>query len=186
MQILIETERLLIRELLPTDAEGMFEMESDPIVHRYVGNKPITTIEESRAVIEFVRQQYADYGIGRWAVLEKATNDFVGWLGFKWMQGPVNGHTNFYDFGYRLTRKHWGKGYASEGSKAAMKYGQEQLGFKNIYAMTDVDNKASRRVLEKTGLQYVETFAYDAEPNWRGPGEPATWYKMTDNKYTAT
>ncbi len=177
MDVLIETERLYIRPLILSDDIGMFEMDSDPEVHKYVGRKPVERIEQSREVILFIRAQYEQLGIGRWAVIEKGTDDFVGWLGHKLMKVPVNGHIDFIDFGYRITRKHWGKGYATEGGKAALQYGIETLGYKEIYAMTDIDNAASRRVLEKLGLKYIETFPYDAEPNWRYPGEPTTWYK---------
>ena len=177
MSVYIETDRLYIRELTLADDKGMFEMDSDPLVHKYIGKKPVATIDESRKVIEFVRQQYKDHGIGRWAVLEKGTDDFVGWTGFKLMTTPVHGHSGHYDFGYRLTRKHWGKGYATESGKASFKYGIETLKFKDVYGMTDVNNAASRHVLEKIGFTFVELFKYDAEPNWRAEGELTTWYQ---------
>ena len=177
MDIFIETERLYIRELILSDDKGMFEMDSDPLVHKYVGKKPVETIEQSRDVIDFVVQQYKEFGIGRWAVLEKETNDFVGWTGFKFMKDAVNGHQGHYDFGYRLTRKHWGKGYATESGNASLHYGIDTLKFKDIYGMTDVNNAASRHVLEKLGFKFIETFKYDAEPNWRAKGELTTWYK---------
>ncbi len=180
MQISIETERLLIRPLALSDDKGMFELDSDPEVHRFLGRKPVQTIDECRKVIEFVRQQYIDFGIGRWAVTEKENGDFVGWTGFKMMKDMVNGHTGHYDFGYRLVRRFWGKGYATESGKAALEYGVRSLKFADIYGMTDVDNVASRRVLEKLGFRYVETFAYDAEPNWRDAGAPTTWYRWED------
>jgi ribosomal-protein-alanine N-acetyltransferase len=180
MNYFIETERLLIRELLPSDTEGMFAMDSDPEVHKYIGNHPLEKIEQSRDVIAFVRQQYADLGIGRWAVIEKGTNDFVGWTGFKKMTTPVNKHVGHYDFGYRLATRHWGKGYATESAKAVLHYGIEKLGFTDIYGMTDVGNAASRNVLEKLGFKLVEIFAYDAEPNWRADGELTTWYNYPD------
>jgi len=82
MDHFIETERLYIRELLPEDEEGMFEMDSDPEVHRFVGQRPIKTHEEAHNTINFIRKQYEDNGIGRWAVIEKETNGFIGWTGF--------------------------------------------------------------------------------------------------------
>jgi len=177
MDVLIETERLVIRPLLLSDCQGMFEMDSDPEVHKYVGNEPVKTLERSREVIEMVRQQYESFGIGRWAVIEKATNDFAGWTGFKYMAGPINKHSNFYDFGYRLARRFWGIGYATEAGKEALDYGVRAYDFKDIYAMTDIDNAASRRVLDKLGFNHIETFDYDAEPNWRTAGQPTTWYR---------
>ena len=177
MQPIIETERLYIRELTLADDKGMFEMDSDPLVHRFVGNNPLTTIKQCRDVIEYVRGQYKEFGIGRWAIIEKGTDEFVGWTGHKFMKGPVNGHSGFYDFGYRLARRFWGKGYATESGHASLHYGIDTLKFKDIYAMTDVNNTASRKILEKLGFKFIEIFSYDSEPGWRNEGEPATWYK---------
>lgn len=84
--MILETPRLIIRELLPTDEEGMFAMDSDPEVHRYLGDKPYTDVQQSRENIAIVRQQYRDNGIGRWAVELKNTGEFIGWTGFKRMR----------------------------------------------------------------------------------------------------
>ncbi len=162
---------------MPTDEKGMFLMDTNAAVHKYLGNHPLKTLEEVRKVIQFVRQQYTDLGIGRWAVLEKETNEFVGWTGFKYMQDMVNKHVDHYDFGYRLRQEFWGKGYATESALAALKYGITTLRLKDIYAMTDIDNLASRHVLEKIGFTLVEIFKYDAEPTWREPDAPTTWYE---------
>jgi len=178
MNIHLETSRLIIRELQPIDAPAMFLMDSDEEVHRYVGQKPVDTIEETQKVIDFIRQQYLDNGIGRWAVIEKGTNEFIGWVGFKLMTEKVNDHINYYDFGYRFTKNKWGMGIATEASIAVMKYGIEILKLKVIFAMTDVDNRASRRVLEKLGFQLKEIFNYDAKPIWRKEQEPTTWYEF--------
>lgn len=184
MEILIETERLLIRELLQRDDEGMFEMDSDPEVHHYVEPETAKTIEDSKSTIEFIRNQYIENGIGRWAVIEKATNGFVGWLGFKLMKTVLNHHTDFMDFGYRFIKKNWGKGYATEGSKAVLEYGFKQLNYKSVYAMTSVDNLASRKVLEKVGFSFVGLFNYDSkeQKSWQKQNEPTTWYQL-DNPY---
>ena len=178
MPIFIETERLYIRKLEEKDAEGMFVMDSDPEVHKYVGGNPAQNIQHIRDVIQNIHNQYIDNGIGRCAVIEKSSDEFAGWSGFKFMKGPVNKHSDFYDFGYRLAKKFWGKGYATESGIAALQYGIETLQLNDIYAMTDIDNKASRRVLEKLGFKYIETFNYDSDPNWRTEGEPTTWYEL--------
>ena len=180
MDIFIETERLYIRELNLSDEKGMFEMDSDTEVHKFLVNHPIEKIEQSREVIEYVRQQYKEFGIGRWAVIEKGTNDFIGWTGFKFMANTVNGHSGHYDFGYRLARRFWGKGYATESGRASLHYGVSTLKFRDIYGMTDVDNIASRHVLEKLGFILMEIFPYDAEPIWREKGAPTTWYQWVE------
>ena len=178
MNIHIKTNRLFVRPLSMDDLPGMFAMDSDPEVHRYLGNRPAQTLEEEAKVIEFVRQQYTELGIGRWAIEEGATGDFVGWTGFKRITSPINGHNNHLDFGYRLARRHWGKGYASESGKAALQYGLDALGLSDIHAMTDVDNAASRRVLEKLGFKLVSIFPYDGDVTWVERGYPTTWYSL--------
>ena len=176
--LLIETPRLIIRPLLVTDEKDMFEMDSDPEVHRYLGNHYYTDIRQSCENIAFVRQQYIDNGIGRWAMVEKDTANFVGWVGFKLIKETINGHKNFIDFGYRLLRRHWNKGFASEAGKASLIYGTSVLGYKEVYAMTDVENGASRCVLEKLGFRLVEIFPYDGAINWRAQNAPTTWYRL--------
>ena len=175
MNIHIETPRLLIREMRPEDEGAMFAMDSEPEVHQYLGGKPYTDIQQSRDNIAFIRQQYADHGIGRWAVELKDSREFIGWTGFKRMVEKVNGHIGHLDFGYRHARKFWRRGYAYEAAKAALDYGMGTLGFRDIYAMTDVDNQGSRRILEKLGFRFVEIFPYDGAGLWL-QGVPTTWY----------
>ncbi|MEO6833504.1 MAG: GNAT family N-acetyltransferase [Chitinophagaceae bacterium] len=178
----IETPRLLIRTLQLSDEAGMFEMDSDPEVHRFLGNKFYKTSAESRANIELVRQQYLDNGIGRWAVIEKETGEFVGWTGFKLMREKVNGYINYYDFGYRQKRSMWRKGYGYEAGHAALEYGLEKLGLRDVFAMTQTGNAASRRLLEKLGFQFVELFAYDSFPSWHEGAAPTIWYAYPHKK----
>lgn len=159
----IETERLILREFLAADAEGMFELDSNPNVHTYLGNKPITHIDESRAYIEFVQQQYIDFGTGRWAVILKETNEFLGWSGIKYITDEINNHKNFYEIGYRFIEKHWGKGYATEAGKAFTAYAFNVMKVKALYAYADAGNENSRRILEKLGLQYVNSFEHEDE-----------------------
>lgn len=156
----IETERLILRELRPEDASAMFELDSNPEVHRYLGNNPITKSEQSEKTISFVRQQYADHGIGRWAAIEKLSGNFIGWSGLKFITTIENKRTHFYDVGYRLMPQYWGKGYATESAKAALKYGFETMKLEEIIGSAHQENKASRRALEKCGLTFVEQYTW--------------------------
>jgi len=160
MNVFVETERLILRELVPEDVQGMFELDSDPEVHRYLGNNPITTKEQASDYISFVRQQYVENGIGRWAVVAKNSNAFMGWAGLKYIGEIINNHSNYYDVGYRFIKRYWGKGYATEAARATINYGFEVLKQEKLYAMTLSENKASRHVLERVGFNYVESFDY--------------------------
>jgi RimJ/RimL family protein N-acetyltransferase len=166
MRIFIETERLIIRELVPTDDEGIFGLDSDAEVHAYLGKSPIKSIEEARQVIAFIREQYITNGIGRWAMVDKASSKFIGWAGLKLVCDTVNNHTNFYDLGYRLIKNYWGKGYATEAAIACRNYGFNKLNQPALYAITDVGNVNSVKVLEKAGFTCSETFNYDGEPHF--------------------
>ena len=159
-RVFATTARLVLRELVHEDEAGMFAMDSDPEVHRFLGNEPLTSIAQVRPIIERVRRQYEEHGIGRWAVEERATGEFVGWAGLKRMTETVNGHHDFHDIGYRLQRRAWGKGYATEASLAARDYAFRELGLEHLYAMAQVDNRASRAVLEKIGLRHDGDFDY--------------------------
>ncbi|KIC02882.1 GNAT family acetyltransferase [Flavobacterium sp. JRM] len=170
MKTSIETERLLLREFLTTDDEGMFELDSNPNVHRYVGNKPVTHIDESRAYIKNVLQQYQDNGTGRWAVVLKETNTFIGWSGIKFITDTINNHQNFYEIGYRFIEEYWGKGYATEAGKAFIDYAFNEMKVDAIYAYADAGNSGSRSILEKLGLQYTNSFMLD--------GDEEVWYEL--------
>ena len=168
--LFIETERLILRELTLADVDGMFELDADPEVVKHLAQKPFTSKEQSKEVINSVLQQYAENNIGRWAVVEKTTNEFVGWSGLKLITEPTNGHVNYYDIGYRLIRRFWGKGYATESAKAAIRYGFDVLNTDTIYGMCHVNNAGSEKVLEKLGLKYIEIFELR--------GLPHKWFRI--------
>ena len=171
MNIILETDRLYLREILPGDDERMFEMDSDPEVYKFLGRKPIRDIDQSRKMIENIIQQYKENGIGRWAIIDKETHNFIGWTGFKLEKAELNGYSNYYDLRFRLLRKYWGKGYITEATKAAIEYAFEKLNIKEICSMTLVSNEKSQKVLDKLGLQLVNKFLYQ--------GDEITWYKRT-------
>ena len=166
----IETDRLLLRELLFSDVDGLFELESNPNVHLFVGNKPVTHIDECRAYVEFIHQQYKDFGTGRWAVILKETNEFLGWSGIKFITNEINNYKDFYEIGYRFIEKHWGKGYATEAGKAFIDYAFNEMKVEALYAYADAGNENSRKILEKLGLRYVNSFEYE--------GELEVWYEL--------
>ena len=167
MEFYIETERLILRDLLETDVEDYFEMDSDPEVHRYLGNNPIKTREQALENINNIRKQYLENGIGRWATIEKSSGTCIGWSGLKFITEDWNNHINFHDVGYRFMPRYWGKGYATESTKAALEYGFNTMGLTEIIGTANEDNKASRRALEKCGLTFIEQFMWkDIQCDW--------------------
>jgi RimJ/RimL family protein N-acetyltransferase len=166
-----ETKKLVLREILSTDIEGMFELDADPEVHKYLGNNPVKNREETAKIIDYIQQQYIENNIGRWAVIEKATNCFIGWAGLKLVKQLTNHHIHYYDLGYRFIQKYWGKGYATESAIACLKYGFKEMKLNEIFAYTHPQNKSSHNVLLKSGFQYKETIEYNHETY--------NWYKIT-------
>ncbi len=161
MNLIIETERLLMREFLPTDADAFLEMEKNPEVHKYLENKPITNIEEIQNAIRVIRQQYLDNYIGRFAVILKETDQFIGWAGLKYNTKLVNNKNHFYDIGYRLNENFWGKGYASEASLAWLNYGFNTMNIQTMTATAHIENVASNRILQKIGMKMTEQYLED-------------------------
>ena len=167
VKIFAETERFILREILPSDCDGMFELDSDAEVHQYLGNNPISTMQQSIDTIQYIRQQYNDHGIGRWAIIDKKTQEFIGWTGLKFITENYNNHQNCYDLGYRLIKKYWGQGIATETATASLKYAFEKLNVDEVFAMTESENHSSENILRKVGLRYVETFYHDGiQHNW--------------------
>jgi [ribosomal protein S5]-alanine N-acetyltransferase len=161
------TPRLIMRDFEEDDDHLIFKLDSDPEVHRFLGNNPLKDAAQARDVISMIRSQYAERGIARWAVIEKESQQFIGWAGFKLNVEEINGHNQFYDLGYRFQKKYWGQGYASESAKHLLDWGLHNLNPENIYAMTHKENEASRRVLIKTGFIERGLFEHDdMEVSW--------------------
>jgi len=167
MKIIAETSRLILRDIELFDAFDLLEMDLDERVTKYTGQNPIGTIEEANDVVQFILNQYAKNGVGRWAVIEKQSGDFLGWTGLKFHNKMENNHIDFYDLGYRFKFQHWNKGYATEASLACLKIGFEQLQLQEIIAMVHPDNLASMHVAQKCRFEFIETFSSENSVwNW--------------------
>ena len=164
---IIETKRLILRELLSEDLDDFFELDSNPMVHQYLGNHPVTDKSKIKDMIEYVQGQYAKNGFGRWAVIDKKSSKFIGWAGLKLVTEMMNDHINFVDFGYRFRQEFWNQGFATESAVASLEYGFNALKVQTIYAATHVQNGASNHILSKIGFKAIDTFDYHGEPqNW--------------------
>lgn len=153
--IQIQTPRLILREFSPDDDEQMFLLNSDPDVIRYTGDSAYTSVEEARnSLVNY--DQYKKYNRGRLAMVNRDTGEFIGWCGLKYLPD-----TNETDLGFRLHKKYWNKGYASEAGKACLDYGFKTLDLPLIIAHAMNENKASIHVLEKLGMKFLREFDFD-------------------------
>ncbi len=99
MNLILETDRLMLRPFELSDAEALFDMDKNPEVHNYLWQKPVTKIEEVHEYIKMVRQQYLENNIGRFSTIIKETGELIGWTGIKFVNNHIeNGNTNFYDY----------------------------------------------------------------------------------------
>jgi len=162
----ITTKRLILRPITEADLQSFFELDSNPKVHVFLGNKPVKTIKESEAIITNILEQYKTYGLGRLAVIEKSTNEFIGWAGIKY-ERHLRKEFNYYDLGYRLKEQFWGKGMATEAALASLNYGFKDLRLKEIAAAADVNHMASNTILKNIGMSVSGSFVYNnARHNW--------------------
>lgn len=173
MKLPIFTERLMLRKLTEEDVDNIFLLDSNPDVMKYVGVSPITKNEESAKMIENIINQYEKNGTGRLAVIEKESNQFIGWSGIKLLTEEVNGFKNVYELGYRFLPEFWGKGYATESAIASLDLGFNQLNADKIYAYADVGNESSNRILTKLGFENKGTFL--------DKGDICNWYELEKN-----
>lgn len=166
MKVFAETERCILRELVETDAPGILALDSDPAVHRYLGEQPIQHLQQAKDIIAYVRQQYLDNGIGRWAIIDKKDGEFIGWTGLK-LEDQVRPGQTYYDLGYRLRTPFWGQGIATETALASLHYGFSTLKLPEICAAAHIHNQGSNKVLTKVGMQLQAVFNYEgATHNW--------------------
>ena len=153
----LETERLVLRRFTEADGDHLVELDSDPSVMRYInGGRPTPRDEIENEVLPAFLEHYRRYeGYGFWAAIERSTGEFLGWFHFRPKQGASPDEP---ELGYRLRRSAWGKGYATEGSRALIHKGFTELGVRRVVSETMVVNTASRRVMEKAGLEFVRVF----------------------------
>ncbi|WP_400190617.1 GNAT family N-acetyltransferase [Hymenobacter sp. B81] len=158
MSQLPETDRLALRRLSLDDLDAVFRLDSDPAVMRYI--IPPRTLEGTREYLQEVVGDYPRFpGLGRWAVIDKASGQLAGIHLLKHLE--ASGHI---EVGYRFFPAYWGRGYATEMTRALLHYGFHQLDLQQIVGITNPANLASQHVLEKCGLRYQgQQFHYGSE-----------------------
>lgn len=146
---LLETNRLILREIAKNDAEALFAGFSNDEVLQYYGQEAMKTMEEAEAFVDFFTKSYQEKKGIRWGIQRKETEHIIGTIGFNaWM--PKHRRA---EIGYELQPDFWGKGYAYEAVQAVTNYGFHNLGLTRIGAVVFKENKASYQLLSKIGFQ---------------------------------
>lgn len=154
---ILETERLIIRPFTLNDIAPSQVMNLDAEVSKYTGDGGIVSEAEiERRIKENVLGDYKKHGYGRMAVELKGGEKFIGFCGLKFIP-----EDNEVDLGYRLMKKYWGQGLATEAAKACMDYGFEALKLNRITATVLPENKGSINVLEKLNFKFEKEIMED-------------------------
>ncbi|MGC4039636.1 MAG: GNAT family N-acetyltransferase [Flavobacterium sp.] len=158
MKAILETHRCYLRELSVDDAQSFHDLNIDPEVVKYTGDKAFETVSEAKSFLQNYNQ-YELYGYGRWAVIDKESGDFIGWCGLKYSPD-----LNEVDLGFRFFRKYWNMGYATETAQACLEYGFNKLNLGKIVGRAMEANIGSVKVLEKIGMEFAGKFEFDLHP----------------------
>ena len=144
---ILETKRLLLRELAPEDIDALEAVLSDPETMRYYPS----ALDRAgvSAWIERNRQRYVDAGHGLWAMVLKSSGEVIGDCGLA--RQSVDGKDEI-EIGYHVRRDLWGQGYAPEAARACRDYGFSRIGAGRLISLIRPENMPSRRVAEKIGL----------------------------------
>lgn len=147
--ILLETERLILRRITLSDLDDMARINGDPDVMRYIGNGSTWTRAQSETRIRRILKVYELFpGLGLWIGEEKVSRRFVGAYALIYIPKTVE-----VEVGYRLCKSAWGRGLATEGARALVRYGIGELGLNRVVGLTHPKNEPSKNVLMKAGLQ---------------------------------
>ncbi len=166
----VVTQRLRLRGWTQEDAKRWKQITANPEVMRFVSIRRPLTPDEASAEVERLSWTWQREGIGHWAVEEIRSGLLVGRLGLE-RHGDWKINPSAVEAGWILAREVWGKGYATEGGAAALRFGFEVCNLDEIISITDPANGASRRVMQKLGL------ICRGETDWRG--HSVLWYATT-------
>lgn len=156
---ILETDRLILRQFTPQDAEFILELLNDPSFIQNIGDRNIRTGDDACAyIMNGPAASYAKNGFGLYAVVLKETGETIGMCGLIKREALDD-----VDIGYALLPRFWSRGYAVEAARATKMYAKDAIGLKRLVAITDPANQGSIRVLEKLGLRFEKMVRLSAD-----------------------
>lgn len=145
MKPVLETERLILRPQVESDSIELIAMSMDPQIMEFIGYGAMTLQDAMELALETLEM---DGPLGRWIVVEKDVGHVLGWLVLTHLDD-----TDEIEVGYCFKVMAWGRGFATEATRRLLRHGFEDLGLKEIVAVSRPENSPSHRVLEKSGLR---------------------------------
>ncbi|TQV85290.1 GNAT family N-acetyltransferase [Aliikangiella coralliicola] len=169
MSYIAESHRIYLAKFSELDVEGFFQLNADPEVIRYTGDAPF---KNKKQVVELIEayDHYQKYGFGRWSVYSKKTNDYLGFCGLRFSDDSQE-----VDIGFRLQRRFWGQGFATEAARLSLEIGFNQYHLSSIVGRAMRVNQNSHRLLEKIGFTF--------EKNFTQLGKPWGQYRLTRRQF---
>lgn len=155
MQIL-ETSRLTLRYITSRDAEALMPILGDAEVMQF----SIIGVHSKKQIKQFIEQRlisYMEYGFGLYAIVHKQNQELIGYCGF-FIQSIEQ--QKEVEVGYRLARKYWGQGLATEAAKAVVEYGHQRFNFQRFVCLIEIENSRSIRVANKLGMTLEKKIIY--------------------------
>lgn len=171
---MIETDRLILRSWQPDDVMAFAEMNKDEEVMRYLPK--CLSFDETMLFYNRIIEEHASKGYGLYVVELKADKSFIGYTGFHGFDFDVYFSPGV-EIGWRLVKKHWNKGYATEAAKACLDYARSNRMFSEVYSFTAVCNYPSQRVMQKIGMNHIGFFSHPLLPQ-NHPLKEHTLYKL--------
>jgi RimJ/RimL family protein N-acetyltransferase len=159
-----ETARLRLRRWRHGDAAGLAAVHADREVTRFISGPSALTRLESDRVSEHVLDHWRIYGFGLWAAEAKEGGEMIGFIGLchpLWFPA----HADAVEVGWRLRRDAWGRGYATEGARQALRVGFEDRGLDEILAFIHPDNHRSAAVADRLGMTHEDRVPHPNRPH---------------------
>lgn len=156
---MIETERLSFRRFVESDLPLLIEQRSDPDVNKYLGGPRRQNAEALSTRMQFYMDCYEKFGVGMCPMIWKQTGEVIGTAGLQPLED-----TGEFEVGYSIIKKYWGLGIGTEAARGWVEYGFNTVGLERIVAVAVVENAASRRIMEKLGMNFEKNeMHYDEE-----------------------
>lgn len=155
--VAIETSRLALRDWRIEDLSPYARLNSDKTVMAYFP-KPLTW-EEAEAHYLKVKSHIEQYGFGFWAVEELLSGKFIGFIGLQWTNFEAE-FTPCVEIGWRLDRRYWRKGYATEGAMACLDHAFQRLNLEEVFSFTAAINEPSEGLMKKIGMRKIDEFEH--------------------------
>ena len=143
----IETARLRLRPFAPEDLEAIYRLWLDPGISEYLWDDERVSRERAEAVLAGSVESFEGRSFGLWTAVRKKNREMIGFCGFRSVDDEI-------ELLYGISTPQWGTEFATEAARAVIRYGFEEVGFDRILGITDTENLASRRVLEKIGMKF--------------------------------